>query len=231
MSALWTPVRASATATPPTSPDATCSICKGRGGWTEERIGHPVLGPNYTCDTYVVCVCTQRRAEHRFLERCWPELLNAPVVEPNAALVHQLERCWWVTGVWSSMAPHIRAAVIAKYRQREGSWRVRVYRDAQLPALVHADRTARSLGDRDVETIDDDAPLMVIRIGFAAARNAAISTAIADLISARTGRSSRALWIIDDPRHPLAKGNPAWSEGLDEVLKNTNLPHDSWGAE
>lgn len=227
LSALWravTPVAA------PTEIAATvCTLCGGAGGHVEER-EDPTVCRGYVSEVWVECRCSAERSARAFIRDFAPDLLSAPDVAANDDLVKQLDLSWHLTASWADVAPHLKAALIAR-RSKAPGWRVRIYRDSELAALAHADRIARDLGARDVETIDADANLMIIRVGFATAVNAGTSSAIGDLISARTGRPGRALWILDSPTARFApKSVKSWTPDVGNLLTGSGIPYAVWGA-
>lgn len=207
-------------------PTMVCPLCRGLGGRSEERTD-PTIGVSYTYEVWVVCPCTVLKHDETYLSRWWPDLIDVPVIPADPEVVARLSKTVRVTARWSMLAPHLRAALL-DLRRRNRQIGVACYRDSELASLEFADRTARSFADKDVERIDEDANLIVIRTGFLAKSNAGVAMSIARLVGDRLGKTTRAVWIVDDPSAPLGKGHKAWTPELATALDE--LDHDVWGT-
>jgi len=198
------------------TPNPVCEICGGTGLCPTPPV--PPHPPSYNR-----CECVLRRDILANVERGYPGLSDAAVIEKSPLLGKHKEDVWVTSG--RTFFAHLRHVAV----RQPSSWSFKVVSDAELVTawLATAGLGGGEIIDPDAYTVstrymtvpDLVAPpdLVVIRMGIKAARNVAAPEVLAEAINTRI-HERKPTWVWDSPTHPLDAGHIFWSPDIKEAL-------------
>lgn len=207
--------------------DPDCPKCRGRGSvqrvYTPEQLR--ALPPYEIPSThYEPCPCTRARREREALERVWRGL---SAVEPAYAsrLTDLATRSLWIRGRDADLVLRHVALVLRRTRVPGG---VRVVSDADLLDAETADwgergneEDERGRRDRDdgLKAVDlySSPGLLILLVGQTSKKHKYLAELCEDACRRRKGWS-KATWVVDQVRRPLAPGHRTHSEELADLI-------------
>lgn len=200
---------------------ADCPKCGGRG-----VVPMPLdKMPAYVLPgTTQFCECVYKRDLMDNLKRGWKPLTRVKSTK-NSPFVGKTRQNWWFRCGSKELAGHVRAAVL----RHSPRWRFSVITDADIMTtwLYSANEVfdadvgrARLKGDNNASRVSDlvePYDLLIIRLGFKAARNVATPEVFLEALLHRENLDLPT-WVIDTPTAPLRSTHRAWDEGVQEHM-------------
>ena len=200
------------------APNPECSVCGGSG--MVEAPPDPPHPPSFDR-----CECALRKDILTNVERGYPGLSVAPVIEKTPLLGQHAENVWVTTG--QTFFAHLRHVAV----RQPATWSFKVISDAEL---VTAWLATAGLGSGEI--IDPDAykvstkymtipdlvsppDLVVIRMGIKVARNVAAPEVLAEALNTRL-HARKPTWVWDTKASPLDTGSLFWSTEVASVLSS-----------
>jgi hypothetical protein len=200
------------------APNPECNVCGGSG-----MVQGPPDPPHPP--SFDRCECALRKDILANVERGYPGLSVAPVIEKSPLLGQHAANVWVTTG--QTFFSHLRHVAV----RQPATWSFKVISDAEL---VTAWLATAGLGSGEI--IDPDAyrvstkymtipdlvsppDLVVIRMGIKVARNVAAPEVLAEAINTRL-HDRKPTWVWDSKASPLDAGSLFWSTEVASILSS-----------